>query len=62
MPPISAFGKLRQEDHKFKTSLGYVVRTCFKRKKKSKSPPPPDFQNEQVSIKILFLLFISSAA
>jgi hypothetical protein len=27
MPVISALGRLRQEDHKFKASLGYMVRS-----------------------------------
>jgi hypothetical protein len=30
---ISALGKLRQEDHKFETSLGYVERPCLKKQK-----------------------------
>lgn len=30
-----AFGRLRQEDpYKFKASLGYIIRLCFKKKKK----------------------------
>jgi hypothetical protein len=29
-------GRLRQEDHKFKTSLGYVVRPCLKKQKATK--------------------------
>jgi hypothetical protein len=29
MPIISALRRLRQEDHEFKTSLGYTVRPCL---------------------------------
>jgi hypothetical protein len=32
-PAISAHGKLRQEDLKFKGSLGYTVRPCLRKKK-----------------------------
>jgi hypothetical protein len=31
---ISAFVGLRQEDHEFQASMGYIVRTCLKRKRK----------------------------
>jgi hypothetical protein len=34
---ISALGRLRQEDHKFKASLGYIVRSWLKKKKKKTS-------------------------
>jgi hypothetical protein len=34
MPIIPAFRMLRPEDHKFKISPGYIVRTCLKKKKK----------------------------
>jgi hypothetical protein len=33
---IPAFGRLRQEDYKFKASLGYVVRLFQTKKKKKK--------------------------
>lgn len=36
MPTISALGSLREEDHKFKTSLGYIIRYCLKEQKKKK--------------------------
>jgi hypothetical protein len=31
MPEISALGRPRQKDFKFKGSLGYVVRACLKK-------------------------------
>jgi hypothetical protein len=33
---IPAVGRLRQEDHKFKASLGYVMRLCLKNKQANK--------------------------
>jgi hypothetical protein len=30
MPVILALGRLKQEDCKFKASLGYIARTCLK--------------------------------
>lgn len=30
-PYTPALGKLRQEDHKFKPSLGYTMRPCIKK-------------------------------
>jgi hypothetical protein len=33
---ITAFGKLRQENLKFDTSVGCIVKLCFKKKKKIK--------------------------
>jgi hypothetical protein len=38
MPVISAFGRLRQEDHEFKACLGYIV-----------SSRPARLQNETLS-------------
>lgn len=35
MPVILALGILRQEDYKFETSLGYIVRSSYKRGEKS---------------------------
>jgi hypothetical protein len=35
-PKIPAFRRLRQEDHEFKTSLGYTARPCLKNKVKCK--------------------------
>jgi hypothetical protein len=36
-PVIPAFGRLRQEDHEFKASLGHIARLCLKKKDKKKS-------------------------
>jgi hypothetical protein len=36
MPDIPAFGRLRQEDLKFKASLSYIVRPCLKQREKKK--------------------------
>jgi hypothetical protein len=33
-PVIPAFGRQRQEDGEFKTSLGYIARPCLKTKTK----------------------------
>jgi hypothetical protein len=33
-PVIPAFGRLRQEDHEFKASLGHIARLCLKKKDK----------------------------
>jgi hypothetical protein len=35
-PVIIVLGSLKQEDHKFKTSLGCIVLPCLKKKKKEK--------------------------
>jgi hypothetical protein len=34
MPVFPALERLRQEDHKFETSLGYRARHCLRKKKK----------------------------
>jgi hypothetical protein len=34
MPVIIIFRRLRQEDHEFKASMGYLVRPRLKKKKK----------------------------
>jgi hypothetical protein len=35
-PVISALGMLKQESHKFKVSLGYMVRPCLKQSQKER--------------------------
>jgi hypothetical protein len=34
IPEIPALGRLRQEEHQFKASIGYIARPCLKNKKK----------------------------
>jgi hypothetical protein len=36
MPLFPVLGRLRQEDHKFKASLGYLVRVCLKTPKEGR--------------------------
>jgi hypothetical protein len=31
LPVISSFRRLRQEDHEFQSSLGYIARLCLKK-------------------------------
>jgi hypothetical protein len=33
LPVSPALGRLRQEDHKFENSLGYITRLCLKKTK-----------------------------
>jgi hypothetical protein len=37
-PIIPALRRLRQEDHEFKASLGYIARPCLKNKPKEPKP------------------------
>jgi hypothetical protein len=37
VPVIQALRRLRQEHCEFKASLGYIARSCLKKKKKTKS-------------------------
>jgi hypothetical protein len=50
MPVISTLGRKRQEDHKFKASLGYVVEPCLKK--------PNQTKPSQIFFSIFLLLFI----
>jgi hypothetical protein len=36
MSAIPALGRLRQEDHQFEVSMGYVTRPCLKNKNNKK--------------------------
>jgi hypothetical protein len=38
MPVIPAFGRLRQKDPKFETSMSYTARIYFEKKPKQPSP------------------------
>jgi hypothetical protein len=40
MPIIPAFRRLREEDHKFKANLGYIVRFCFKKRARQRQTNP----------------------
>jgi hypothetical protein len=56
MHRIPAFGKLRQEDREFKTSLGYIVRSYLKKqipkfKKRRKQTPSKRENNIMKSLK-----------
>jgi hypothetical protein len=58
MPIIPALGRLRQEDHKLKTSPGCTARFCFKKKFINKiwmpvpsSYPPGHFFNDLLKMK-----------
>jgi hypothetical protein len=50
MPVIAVLGRLRQEDHKFKTSLGYISRICLKKKKIKTTPKSKPNQNNNNKI------------
>jgi hypothetical protein len=38
MPVIPALGGLKKEEHEFQASLGYIVRSCIKKKMVLKLP------------------------
>jgi hypothetical protein len=43
MSAIPALGRLRQEDHQFEVSMGYVTRPCLKNKNKNKKKTKQNF-------------------
>jgi hypothetical protein len=49
MPVITALRRLRQEEHEFKSSLGYLARSCLKKQKtilkKERKKPKSRWQN-----------------
>jgi hypothetical protein len=49
MPVIPTFVKLKQEDCKFKSSLGYIESPCLKKKKKERKEKKKQDNNKKTS-------------
>jgi hypothetical protein len=63
MPVIPALGRLKQENHEFEATLGYIVRSCFKKtnqtNKQTKNSYSPAMKKIFLSHKALPILLLS---